>query len=379
MDALRVPPMPPGIEKVTSALLATRRLCRYVEGTSKEDEAALLEADLARMHGRRFAVACHSGGAALFLALKSLGVGAGDRVLVSSYTLSPVPGAVVHAGASCVFVDTTRDLIVDTDHLRALLSNAPPRTYKAFLLSYMRGHLPDLETVGTLCDEHGVALVEDAAHALGARVHGRRIGTEGTVSCFSFQAYKHVNAGEGGALVTDEEDVAARAILLSGSYGFYAKHLARPSDATFRKWIPWTPNCSMRMSCLTAALVRAQLPLLEGRVVRWRDACRDMQAALCASFGDKVSFPTPLEGTVPAPSSVQFYLAEPPCCDLVPGLKWVGDPEPKGFSACMELSDDAVRRFDEHAATLFDLRVPYDLTPEEAEVVAERVYSACHK
>ena len=104
-----------------------------------------------------------------------------------------------------------------------------------------------------LCDDLGITVIEDCAHTMGARWAGRATGSFGR---FSLQAYKHVNAVEGGLIATDDEDVAARAILYSGSYMLYRQHRARPSDAAFARWKDVTPNFSLRMSNLAAAVAR---------------------------------------------------------------------------------------------------------------------------
>ena len=97
-------------------------------------------------------------------------------------------------------------------------------------------------------------MIEDCAHTLGAGWNGKATGTWGRAGCFSLQSYKHANSGEGGLLATDDEDVAAQAILLSGSYMFYAPHRARPDEVVFERWKYVTPNFSLRMSNLAAAL-----------------------------------------------------------------------------------------------------------------------------
>ena len=124
----------------------------------------------------------------------------------------------------------------------------------------------DMDAVSAVCERHGVTLVEDCAHTMGAHWAGRRSGTFGRVACFSTQTFKHLNSGEGGLLVTADEDVAARAVLYSGSYMLYAQHRARPSEEVFDRHRYTTPNCSMRMSSLVAAVLRPQLALRRGLI-----------------------------------------------------------------------------------------------------------------
>ena len=125
-------------------------------------------------------------------------------------------------------------------------------------------------TISNCCIFCGELVIEDCAHTMGASWSGRPTGTFGDVACFSTQTFKHINSGEGGLLVTDNEDFAARAMLRSGSYMLYSQHGARPGLEVFDRHRLTTPNCSMRMSNLVAAILRPQLPLIEERNNRWR-------------------------------------------------------------------------------------------------------------
>ncbi len=248
------------------SLMRTGRLHRYGEQGSGYPEPSLLEQEYAAYVGSRYCVAVSSCGAAMFIALKALGVKAGDKVLTSTFTLAPVPGAIAHAGAQAVLVETTADYLTDLGDLERKAGSSGA---KVFLLSHMRGHISDLQAVRTICDRHGIALVEDCAHTMGARWDGRHTGTWGRVGCYSAQTYKHINSGEGGLLVTDDDDVAAQAILMSGSYMMYDQHILKPGAEVFERWKYVTPNFSMRMSNLAACLLRPQIGQLADRGRRW--------------------------------------------------------------------------------------------------------------
>ena len=128
------------------------------------------------------------------------------------------------------------------------------------MLSHMRGRICDMDAVVRLCVKHNVQLVEDCAHALGSAWNGKPCGSFGAVACFSAQTNKLVNAGEGGMLVTDDDVVAGKTIFHSGSYGFFAAGHARvPPYAVMEKLHDVTPNFSMRMPNITAALLRQVL------------------------------------------------------------------------------------------------------------------------
>jgi dTDP-4-amino-4,6-dideoxygalactose transaminase len=263
-----------GIRRATE-LMRTGRLFRYGEMGADQNDAALLEQEFAALVGRRFCVAVNSGGAAIFLALKVLDVAPGEPVLVNGFTLAPVPGAILHAGAAPVLVEVGDDYVIDLQDLREKARGSGARI---LLLSHMRGHLPDMDGVATACTELGLTLVEDCAHALLASWNGRAIGTFGAAAAFSAQAYKHLNAGEGGFLVLDDPDRAARAIIHSGSYMLHAQHLSSPGADATAPWEEATPNFSMRMTALAAALLRPQLEELPRRVTRW-NAIHDRIAA----------------------------------------------------------------------------------------------------
>jgi hypothetical protein len=142
------------------------------------------------------------------------------------------------AGGDCqpwrgpVFVEVTEDLTIDFAHLEA---QAKATGAKVLLLSHMRGHVCDMEALVALCDRLGLRVIEDCAHTMGAKWKGVPSGRHGAIGCYSTQTYKHMNSGEGGLLVTDDEELAARAVLLSGSYMLYARHRAAPGTEVFER------------------------------------------------------------------------------------------------------------------------------------------------
>ena len=364
------------------ALMRTGRLHRYGEQGSDSPEPSLLERDYAAYVGSRYCVALSSCGAAMFVALKALGVQAGDKVLTSTFTLAPVPGAIAHAGASAVLVETTDDYLTD---LADLARKAASSGARVFLLSHMRGHITDLRAVRDICDRHGIALVEDCAHTMGATWDGRHTGTWGKIGCYSAQTYKHINAGEGGLLVTDDDDVAARAILMSGSYMMYDQHLLRPSAEVFERWKYLTPNFSLRMSNLAAALLRPQIALLPDRARRWNHIHEQLAQALSESPLIRLPQRPAQEGFVAssiqftlqlAPQQIQRFLHE---CGLR-GLyiKWFGAAAPLAFTSHyghwhylgqppeMPQSRAVLGR-------LLDLRTPLSLTDEDCALIGRIV------
>jgi dTDP-4-amino-4,6-dideoxygalactose transaminase len=150
--------------------------------------------------------------AGLLLALHGAGVGAGDEVLLPSMTFVSCANAVEHLGARPVFVDCdARTGLLDLAHAETLVS---PRT-AAVLAVHLAGHPLDMDAVNAFRDRHGVTVVEDAAHAIGAEWRGRRIGAYGNPTAFSFHATKNMTTFEGGALALEDAAAAERVGRLS--------------------------------------------------------------------------------------------------------------------------------------------------------------------
>ena len=209
-------------------VIRSARLHRYQHADPSTSEVSHLESEFATICNRKYCCAVNSCGSALFLALKGLGVSSGSGVLVNAHTLTPVPSAIVHAQATPVFVESDEMGLLDLRHLASQISAHPGA--RVLLLSHMRGRVCDMEEVVRICERSGVVLVEDCAHALGSAWGGRPCGTFGVAACFSAQTNKLVNAGEGGLLVTDDDVLAARAVLHSGSYGFCLTHARAPPE-----------------------------------------------------------------------------------------------------------------------------------------------------
>ncbi len=367
------------------ALMRTGRLHRYGEQGSGYPEPSLLEQDYAAYVGSKYCVAISSCGAAMFIALKALGVEPGDKVLTSTFTLAPVPGAIAHAAAEAVLIETTADYMTD---LHDLEHKAATSGAKVFLLSHMRGHIADLETIRAICDKHGIAIIEDCAHTMGAKWDGKHTGTWGKVGCYSAQTYKHINSGEGGLLVTDDDDVAAQAILMSGCYMMYNQHILKPESQVFERWKYITPNFSMRMSNLAASLLRPQISQLADRGRRWNHIYAALERELTKAA--HVSVPARHAKEEFIASSIQFTLhLSPPQierflkeCDLR-GLyiKWFGTPAPVAFTSNYEhwrylTSEPNVPQSMGILNKLLDLRTPLSLTDDDCVLIGRIVAAA---
>jgi dTDP-4-amino-4,6-dideoxygalactose transaminase len=192
---------------------------------------ATFERRFAQYTGAAEAVAVSSGTAALHLACLTAGLGAGDEVIVPSLTFVATVNAVAYTGATPVFADIAgvTEPWLSAEACERVVTE---RTRAVLAVDY-GGHAGEIEALAALCRRHGLVLLEDAAHAAGARVHGRHLGTLGAAGAFSLFSNKNLAVGEGGVLVTSDPDVAARARLLR-SHGMttltWDRHRGHASD-----------------------------------------------------------------------------------------------------------------------------------------------------
>ena len=291
-------PIPAAALAEVERLLTSGDLFRYTapEGAP----VAMLEREFADLLGSTYALAVSSCSAALFLSLKALDLPRGAKVLIPAFTFAAVPSAVVHADCEPVLVEVGENYRVDMEDFEAKLEGA-----SAVLISHMRGHTSDMDAIMALCDARGLPVIEDAAHSLGTEWHGKKIGTIGKIGCFSFQSYKLVNAGEGGILVTDDADLIARCVIMSGAYEHnWKKHPGLQNS--LMKWQNQLPLYNMRMQNLSAAVIRPQLPEVASRVAKGRAGHDRVAERLNGS--DWLAVPPALPPEERAPDSIQFNL-----------------------------------------------------------------------
>jgi dTDP-4-amino-4,6-dideoxygalactose transaminase len=374
-----------GIEKALD-ILKTGNLHRYTIGSGEKSHATLLEKEFATYIGQKFCLACASCGSAMYLALKSLGVRPGDKVLCNAYTLAPVPGAIENTGAEVKLVEINDNYTIDFDDLESKAGEA-----KWLLLSHMRGHIPNMDRVTEICKTHNLSLIEDCAHTMGASWNGKKSGSFGKVGCFSTQAYKHINSGEGGLLVTDDADVISRAILHSGSYMLYEQHAARPAMRVFEPLKTLVPNYSCRMDNLRAALLRPQLQMLDKQCARWNKRYRILEKGLNSIDG--INCPARDQRESYVGSSIQFSLNDRDeetiktfllgCKERGVELKWFGNKEPVGFTSTYSsweyLSErPSLPNTDRILSTMCDMRVPLTFSEEDCETILDIMKSVAH-
>jgi dTDP-4-amino-4,6-dideoxygalactose transaminase len=226
-------------------------------------EVQALEAEVAALCGVRHGVGVASGTDALALSLRALGVGPGDEVITPAFSFVASASTIVHVGAIPVFVDIDLDTYaLDPEPVERALS---PRT-RAIVAVHLYGHPASMERLAGIAGHRGIALVEDAAQAIGASFAGRPVGGWGAVGCFSFYPTKNLGAcGDGGMVVTDREDLAERVRRLRA-------HGA--TDKYHHVELGW---CS-RLDELQAALLRVKLR----RLPQWIEARRRLASRYAA-------------------------------------------------------------------------------------------------
>ncbi|MBY5932209.1 aminotransferase class I/II-fold pyridoxal phosphate-dependent enzyme [Tateyamaria omphalii] len=370
-------PIPEAGIEAAIAVMRHGRLHRYNTGPDEQSETALLEQEFAATVGSQYCLAVASGGYAMATALRAVGVKPGDKVLSNAFTLAPVPGAIASLGAVPVFVGVTESLTIDLDDLETKLGEA-----RVLLLSHMRGHICDMDRLMAMCDAAGVTVIEDCAHTMGAAWNGIPSGRHGAIGCYSCQTYKHVNSGEGGFLVTDDPHLAAKAVMLSGSYMLYERHLAAPPKEAFDDIKYHTPNISGRMDNLRAAILRPQIADLATQCQHWNDRYHALEDGLRDTPGLTV-IDRPEQETIVG-SSFQFLLLDwaasavrdvvAKCAARGVELKWFGAAEPVAFTSRYDswryAPSKPMAASDRVLAGIVDLRVPLTFSLDDCALIA---------
>lgn len=370
-------PLPDDAIAAATRVLRQGRLHRYNTADDELAETSLLEQEFAQYIGARYALALGSGGQAITTALRALSAKPPKRVLTNAFTLPPVPGAIIAAGAEPILVGVTTDLTIDFSDLAAKINQA-----SVLLLSHMRGHICDMDKLMAICDAANVTVIEDCAHTMGANWNGLPTGRYGKIACFSCQTYKHMNSGEGGFLVTDDPEIAARAILLSGSYMLYQRHLSLPPSSVFEQLKHDVPNLSCRMDNLRAAILRPQLRRLPQQTRRWNARYQKLEEGLRDTPGLRLIKRPQEEAYVG--SSIQFLLLNWPeanirsvvnhCAARGVELKWFGAKQPVGFTSTYNnwnyLSAPSMPETDHVLKAIVDMRIPLTFELDDCELIA---------
>ncbi|MFG1991183.1 aminotransferase class I/II-fold pyridoxal phosphate-dependent enzyme [Actinoplanes sp. NPDC048988] len=270
MPDTRIYLSPPDVGDVERKLLLEAFDSNWVAPVGPDLDA--FEAQVAELTGVRHAVALSSGTAALHLALVAAGVRHGDTVLVPSFTFAATANAVMYLGARPVFIDSTAEswnvdpALVVEELRRRCAKGKPPR---AVIAVDMYGQCADYDPLLDACDRYGVALIEDAAEALGASYHRKPAGSFGLAGILSFNGNKIITTGGGGMLVTDDDRTAAR-----------TRHLATQAREPLPYYEHRAVGYNYRLSNLLAAVGRGQLQRLGAMIAARRETGRHYRAAL---------------------------------------------------------------------------------------------------
>ncbi|NPA37089.1 MAG: DegT/DnrJ/EryC1/StrS family aminotransferase [Chlorobi bacterium] len=190
-------------------VLETGILFRYNHDEARKGiwKARTFEKEFAEYHGVKHCHMVSSGTAADYVSLASAGIGAGDEVIVPPFTFIAPVEAVINSGAIPVFAEIDETLCLSAEGIEAVIT---PKT-KAVLLVHMVGAMADLDAIIDVCKKHNLILIEDTAQALGGSYKGKPLGTFGDVACFSFDFFKIITAGEGGAVITNSDEIYEKA------------------------------------------------------------------------------------------------------------------------------------------------------------------------
>ena len=272
-DAVRTAPFPSWPvydEREERLLLKVLRSGNW--GEISGEMVTTFAARFAAFQGAQYGICVPNGTMAIQLGLKALGIAAGDEVITTPYTFIATASAALLLGAKPVFVDVKPDTCnIDPDRLAAAIT---PRT-KAIVPVHIGGQPADMDGVMTVAHEHGLHVLEDACQAWGAEWKGTRVGAIGDLGCFSFQAGKNINAGEGGIVVTNDPELAEIC------WSLHNVGLIRGGEWYQHERLGW----NFRMTEWQAAVLHAQLDRLpEQEPIRERSA-RYLDEAIAAIDG----------------------------------------------------------------------------------------------
>jgi dTDP-4-amino-4,6-dideoxygalactose transaminase len=261
-------------DEIDTAIRGVVESGHFIDGPN----VAAFETELADYTGARHAVALNSGTDALHLSLHALNVTSGDEVITTPFTFIATAEAITFCGATPVFVDVDPvTLNIDATAIEAAIT---PRT-RAIIPVHLYGLPADLETITRIATKHHLAIVEDCAQALGARIGGRRVAAIGTVGAISFFPSKNLGAyGDGGAIVTDDTHLAERIRRLR-------------THGSAKKYHHLEVGLNSRLDEIQAAILRVKLPHLDGWIEQRRRIAAEYRKELRAIDGVRLPVDAP--------------------------------------------------------------------------------------
>jgi perosamine synthetase len=275
MTRIRIPICAPKIDEndIQRAVECIRST--WISGISKYVEE--FEEKFAKYCNCKYGVATNSGTTALHLALATLNIKPGDEVIIPTFTMIATANAVTYTGAKPVLVDADENTWnLDTSKIEDKINEHT----KAIIVVHTYGHPADMDPIIELAEKYNLYVIEDAAEAHGAEYKGKRVGSIGDIGCFSFYANKIITTGEGGMVVTNNEELAEKARWLRAhAFGRHGKHFYHEAL-----------GFGYRMSGLQAALGLAQLERIDEFVSIRRNNAK-LYNSLLSELGEKITLP----------------------------------------------------------------------------------------
>ncbi len=233
-----------------------------------------LEQEMARYCGVKHCIATSSGTSTLLIALQAIGTRPGDEVIVPAYTFAASYSAIIFAGGIPVLAEIDESLTIDPTDVEKRIT---PRT-KAVMPVHMLGNPSDMDAITALAEKHGLAVIEDCCQAVGASYKGKRAGTLGQMGAFSLNIYKTITAGDGGLLITDDDELYELAFA-------YHDQGHSPNRAGVEVGKRRILGLTFRMNELTGAVALAQFRKLDGIVSTLRTKKRRLREAIATIDG----------------------------------------------------------------------------------------------
>jgi len=267
-----------GVKEIIAVnrVLMRGQLLRYRGG--ENGFTTRFETQLSRKIGVKHSLTVNSGTSALISALIGAGIGPGDEVLVPAYTWVATAAAVLAAGAVPVLVEIDETLTMDPQDVEKKIT---PHT-KAILPVHMLNLVCNMDAIIKIAEKHRLLIVEDACQGVGLTYKGRRVGSIGNVGAFSFNQYKNLNSGEGGAIVTNDDRIYSRALIYHDVGSYTRQHELNSNE-------PYFAGVNFRVSEVTGAILHAQLPRLDPWIRRMKRRRKIMVDVLSRSKAFRVS------------------------------------------------------------------------------------------
>ena len=374
-------------EEYEKAAISVLRSGGYIGGT----EVSSFEEEFAAYEGAKYGISCGNGTDALVLALRALGIGAGDEVITVSFTFFATAESIAAVGAKPVFIDVCPDTYCMNPEL---IEAAITEKTKAVIPVHFYGQSCDMDKIRSICKKHGLNLVTDCAQSAGTKYKGERKNTLGDVSCFSFFPTKNLGCdGDGGMVLTDNEDIAraCRSLKVHGSgkdglwtlkreYAIKNKTIPDNMPVGETKYYNYLIGYNSRLDAIQAAILRKKLTHLDEFISGRRN-----NAELYNKAFESTDLTVPLESEDSYHSYYIYALNHPNAQKIMEHLKDNGVPTGtyypvplhlQGAFAHLGYKEGDLPITEELSKTTFVLPIFPELYDEEREYIIKTVKEA---